>query len=924
MGLLEDARKKNSSGSLLRKYRSKFDISDDSINETLSSIKTTMENDRLKTVYESQGVGDVQNQIAEKEKPAEGFLGVGLFSGAQRDYRDIFKREEKDSEYRSQIEKNVKTISELLKKKKENPDKANDYNVMVQALQDKNKMLVEATGGDIKDLSTGQLALRSFETATDVMPFGAGITQAGRAVLKSGTKAVIGSLAKEGAATGIIGGSATAGQRENTTPMQFLGDVATSAIVSAAATVGLGIGMNKLGDKVGNWLRGDKVDFTPKEKDALADVPELQDEALFEQAGIESPIKKTDDDLMSETVSSTNNPETIAEILKTKIPDEQTRAKVAKQLEVIEDPDEVKRIIDSYDPVKIREDLALKIATTDNEKRIASFLKGVVSDDDIPTLSRTMKGMEDETQITKLLDEFQIKEEPAVEVPNVDIAPVEPTKMIERDMTEQEIATALAKKELSRYKETDSRFQANRKAVGMAYSSLKKRLEGNATAKEVKNTRKYLESNYVGKEVKVDGRKGVVKKNAFGRPGVDFGDGKIEYFDAEKVKSKKVSDKEVYAKIIDDARKELDGKKKLYSISTKVSEPEKVAPVEKVTESKTAEKKNGSEDPLLQEAKKYSTPEEFVNSFNLMKSGEVTSIGQLPIGKVNKTQIKSITERGLPHTDTNLKVKDFTPGRKVTQPLEVYSKGNSYVVENGNHRLAQALANGDTHIPAVFKRGEGKSYTTHTKSQLTDLWKQAQGGSKETPKSEPTNAEPKSEKPNKSGLVKTLEKTAEKRGVKLKKEEIPRLASKMKMDDETKMAFKFYAEDPQKAIEMAIKGEAPEGVRVGSLYTAVRDTAIIQNDIDTLYRLRSAGEAKGAIEAAAEAGRDVKAYDSTIMSDPVKIMREIDDLKKQIAEKSGVDIKKDVKIAEEEIATFIEKNASTDSDLSKLVQKITC
>lgn len=136
----------------------------------------------------------------------------------------------------------------------------------------------------------------------------------------------------------------------------------------------------------------------------------------------------------------------------------------------------------------------------------------------------------------------------------------------------------------------------------------------------------------------------------------------------------------------------------------------------------------GAVDDITSEARKYKSAEEFVNSFNLMKSGEVTSIGQLPISKVNKTQIRAITERGLPHTDTGLKVKDFTPGRKVTQPLEVYSKGGSYVVENGNHRLAQALANGDTHIPVVFKRGEGKTYSTHTKSQLIDLWNKAQGG----------------------------------------------------------------------------------------------------------------------------------------------------------------------------------------------------
>jgi len=822
MGLLEDARKKNSSGSLLRKYRSKFDISDDSINETLSSIKTTMENDRLKTVYESQGVGDVQNQIAEKEKPAEGFLGVGLFSGAQRDYRDIFKREEKDSEYRSQIEKNSKTIAELLKKKNENPDKANDYNVMVQALQDKNKMLVEATGGSLADLNdkninlfgldTGinkNLALRSVETATDVMPFGAGITQAGRAVLKSGTKAVIGSLAKEGAATGIIGGAATAGQRENTTPSQFIGDVATSAIISAAATVGLGLGMNKLGDKVGNWLRGDKVDFTPKEKDALADVPELQDEALFEQAGIESPIKKTDDDLMSETVSSTNNPETIAEILKTKIPDEQTRAKVAKQLEVIEDPDEVKRIIDSYDPVKIREDLALKIATTDNEKRIASFLKGIVSDDDIPTLSRTMKGMEDETQIMKLLDEFQIKGESVIESPKVDTAPVELPKMIERDMTEQEIATALAKKELSRYKETDSRFQANRKAVGMAYSSLKKRLEGNATAKEVKNTRKYLESNYVGKEVKVDGRKGVVKKNAFGRPGVDFGDGKIEYFDAEKVKSKKVSDKEVYAKIIDDARKELEGKKSIYSISTKISEPEKVAPIEKVAEPKVSEKK--------------------------------------------------------PEND----VKRETPQAKEQPKTEQKQNNESKTEQKLNEPIVTS--------------------TVLTKSKLS----------------------------------KTTLRDAIRSGMEVDQSDIPVLGT-MNLDDQSDRFMKLISEHDGDFVEKVMTKEIDspdQKLLPGSIYSGLKKIAIENKDYAEVDRLR---RMKSILGLARRSGQESKAFDARLKFDPDKMMDEMVDLKKEIATKSGIDPDKVVKETMKEMDDFIEKSVSTDSDLSKTINDITC
>lgn len=129
-------------------------------------------------------------------------------------------------------------------------------------------------------------------------------------------------------------------------------------------------------------------------------------------------------------------------------------------------------------------------------------------------------------------------------------------------------------------------------------------------------------------------------------------------------------------------------------------------------------------DPLeaiKQEARKYKSAEEFADSLNAMKYGKVTGVGQLPVSKINKAQIKALTERGLPHTDTNLKVSDFKPGRQVTQPLEVYSKGGSWVVENGNHRLAQALANGDEAVPVVFKGGEGKKYST----PITDLYNQA-------------------------------------------------------------------------------------------------------------------------------------------------------------------------------------------------------
>ena len=78
-----------------------------------------------------------------------------------------------------------------------------------------------------------------------------------------------------------------------------------------------------------------------------------------------------------------------------------------------------------------------------------------------------------------------------------------------------------------------------------------------------------------------------------------------------------------------------------------------------------------------------------------------------------------------------------------------------------------------------------------TKSQLEDIWNKANKTNEALKKEES-----KSDKPNKSGLVKTLKKTAEKRGVKLKKEEIPRLASKMPRD----LLLKIFLNEKQKVV----------------------------------------------------------------------------------------------------------------------------
>lgn len=55
--------------------------------------------------------------------------------------------------------------------------------------------------------------------------------------------------------------------------------------------------------------------------------------------------------------------------------------------------------------------------------------------------------------------------------------------------------------------------------------------------------------------------------------------------------------------------------------------------------------------------------------------------------------------------------KDFTPGQEIKKPIEViWEPGqNSFLMQDGNHRVKQAKANGDDYIKA-FVQSNDKSY----------------------------------------------------------------------------------------------------------------------------------------------------------------------------------------------------------------------
>lgn len=441
------SKKKSSSKSASSDYDSlKKQIGSDAINIRKRLLE---ESDRKKRFSESQGVGELEKTLREQEAQVKGFTKLDIFQSPLQTAQDLFLRKQKDQDYLRQIEQNNKTVQQIVERKKTNPEKAGDYDIMLEALMQKNQLLSEASGGALKDKTNLQLVGQSVGTAADLMPFGAGLTTAGRMILGQGGKKIAGSLLKEGATQGFISGGATVAQKkkEDIVPREAIGEVISSTIIGSLVNLGVGLAANKLGEKVSKWLNGEKVEFTPKEKDSLRDnVPEMSNEAIFQEAGIEPPVKTTDTEVLSKTIAASDSEETISKLLKGKVPDTELPT-LSKALKTVTNEDDVARILDEYNPKRIQEELSLKIATTDNEKKISTLLKGTVPDDQISQLSRIFKNMEDEVEIDKILQEFRAKDVPVVTPKEADVPKVATLKEISSKEFSDAIGTDPTKKE---------------------------------------------------------------------------------------------------------------------------------------------------------------------------------------------------------------------------------------------------------------------------------------------------------------------------------------------------------------------------------------------------------------------------------------------------------------------------------------------
>jgi hypothetical protein len=153
----------------------------------------------------------------------------------------------------------------------------------------------------------------------------------------------------------------------------------------------------------------------------------------------------------------------------------------------------------------------------------------------------------------------------------------------------------------------------------------------------------------------------------------------------------------------------------------KIPKSELVKPMDSIVKSQS--------DDLLKEAKKYKTADDFVNSFKMENPDYVDSsviqnhkllnntVHTVPLDDISQFQRNAASSAARYRTSAT---KVDVSGSPVTLRVE---RDGSISIADGNHRIAQAMRNGDNSVTAIF---EGEVPTKYGKGlTLTEIWNKA-------------------------------------------------------------------------------------------------------------------------------------------------------------------------------------------------------
>ncbi len=207
-----------------------------------------------------------------------------------------------------------------------------------------------------------------------------------------------------------------------------------------------------------------------------------------------------------------------------------------------------------------------------------------------------------------------------------------------------------------------------------------------------------------------------------------------------------------------------------------------------------------------------------------------------------------------------------------------------------------------------------------TKSQLTDLYNKAQEKRIDTSLTEQPKPDvtPKKE----SGYAKSLEEKAVEKKMASEFQDLAEYTPAVRKE-QAQMTTKLINEDIEKVNSILDgKAELPSGMRGSSLALAVEQHAIVNNDVKLLQKLAKSKIATGISEAGSElsmlAGRNANS--------PVRIIRNIIKARKEniVKRLKGKKISEARKVTKESIKKAIKKEAPTKETWSNFIKEIKC
>lgn len=286
-------------------------------------------------------------------------------------------------------------------------------------------------------------------------------------IIKSGAKVATkkqlekGALKRFGIEGGIYGfgyGGVAVAENPEMTPTEKLKTLGFSTLIGAASAVGLSFltsavakGVSRVYSK---YKSKPKTSFNPDEAlEVMEEIETTTKKELSETeqeniiSSMSSGAKKEDFvEALSEElkqapamkqIADTQDPVKISSLLKDKIAKEDIPA-LSRALKHINDPDQVARLLDKYNPDTINNKLVDDLALADTAQQVKALLKGKASKEVIEEVAPILKTLDDPKAIADIIEEFQIslkkvssdieeiKVAPKVDVPEPTVKTVEP------------------------------------------------------------------------------------------------------------------------------------------------------------------------------------------------------------------------------------------------------------------------------------------------------------------------------------------------------------------------------------------------------------------------------------------------------------------------------------------------------------------